>query len=174
MKKKTLVTLAVLALPAFSQTTVKEAMVNHWKVTGTFTIDVAKAMPADGYGFKPVAEEMSFGQLMAHIGAADVGTCAAVTGMQRPDEPAGIGAWRKDQKAEVDRDTAIQFLTSVFNFCNKAVESVTAEKLDAKVGNTPLTGYERFWSYFTHTAHHRGQAEVYLRLKGIKPPTYVF
>jgi uncharacterized damage-inducible protein DinB len=27
---------------------------------------------------------------------------------------------------------------------------------------------------FTDTAHHRGQAEVYLRLKNIKPPKYVF
>ena len=26
----------------------------------------------------------------------------------------------------------------------------------------------------THTAHHRGQAEVYLRVKGIKPPAYTF
>jgi uncharacterized damage-inducible protein DinB len=172
--KTTLVTFVALALPALSQTTVKDALVKHWKVTGEFTLDVAKAMPADSYGFKPVPEEMSFGQLMAHIGNADIGACAAVTGMQRPDDPAGIAAWRKDQKTDVDRDTAIQFLTTVFSFCDKAVESVTAEKLDAKVANTPLTGYERLWSYFTHTAHHRGQAEVYLRLRGIKPPTYVF
>jgi uncharacterized damage-inducible protein DinB len=27
---------------------------------------------------------------------------------------------------------------------------------------------------FTHTAHTRGQAEVYLRVKGIKPPDYRF
>ena len=26
----------------------------------------------------------------------------------------------------------------------------------------------------THMAHHRGQVEVYLRVKGIKPPTYKF
>jgi uncharacterized damage-inducible protein DinB len=173
--KRVLVTLVALSAPAFSQTTVKEALIKHWKVTGEFTLEVAKAMPAENYGFKPVPEEMSFGQVMAHIGAADVGTCSAVTGMPRPEEPAGIVAWRKDQSATpVDRDTAIQFLTTVFTFCNHAIQSVTPEQLDAKVANTPLTGYERFWSYFTHTAHHRGQAEVYLRLKGIKPPTYVF
>ena len=37
-----------------------------------------------------------------------------------------------------------------------------------------MTGFEWLWAYFTHTAHHRGQAEVYLRVKGIKPPDYVF
>ena len=172
--KPTLLTLVALALPAFSQTTVKDTLVRHWKVTGEFTLAVAKAMPAADYSFRPVPEEMSFGQVMTHIGAADIGTCAAVSGMQRPDERAKVAAWRKDQKLDIDRDTAIEYLTLVFNFCNKAIESTSWEKLDAKVGNTQLTGFERFWSYFTHTAHHRGQAEVYLRLKGIKPPDYVF
>jgi uncharacterized damage-inducible protein DinB len=172
--KPMLFTLVALALPAFSQTTVKDAMIKHWKITGAFTLKVAAAMPADGYAFRPVPEEMSFGQVMTHIGAADIGTCAAVSGMQRPDEPAKIAAWRKDQKLDIDRDTAVAYLNLVFDFCNKAIESTTAEKLDSKVGTTQLTGFERFWSYFTHTAHHRGQAEVYLRLKGITPPEYVF
>jgi len=26
---------------------------------------------------------------------------------------------------------------------------------------------------FVHVAHHRGQAEIYLRDKGIKPPSYM-
>lgn len=172
--KQTMLLLAALALPAFSQTTVKDAMMKHWKITGEFTVKVAEAMPAEGYTFRPVPEEMTFGQVMTHIGAADIGTCAAVSGMQRPDEPAAIVAWRKDQKLDIDRDTAIQYLNQVFDFCNKAIEATTPEKLDAKVGTTALTGFERYWSYFTHTAHHRGQAEVYLRLKGIKPPDYVF
>jgi uncharacterized damage-inducible protein DinB len=172
--KHTVLTLVALAAPLFSQSTVKDAMVKHWKVTGEFTLAVAKAMPATDYSFRPVPEEMSFGQVMAHIAAADIGTCAVVSGLQRPDEPAKIAAWRKDQKLDIDRDTAIEYITLTFNFCNKAIETTTWEKLDAKVGNTQLTGFERFWSYFTHTSHHRGQAEVYLRLKGIKPPEYVF
>src|SRR3954466_16223175 len=172
--KRTFLAIVVLAVPALSQTTVKDALVKHWKTTGDFTIAVAKAMPAESYGFKPEKDEMSYGQLMAHIGAADIGTCAAVSGMQRPDESAKIAAWRKDQKLDIDRDTAIEYLTLVFGFCNKAVDSLTWEKLDAKVGTSPLTGFERLWSYFTHTSHHRGQAEVYLRVKGIKPPEYVF
>jgi len=172
--KTTLFTLVALALPAFSQSTVYDALVKHWKTTGDFTIEVAKAMPAAGYAFKPEKDEMSFGQLMAHIGTADIGTCAAVSGMQRPDEPARIAAWRKDQKLDIDRDTAIEYLTMVFDFCGKAVASMTPEKLDAKTGTSPMTNFERLWSYFTHTAHHRGQAEVYLRVKGVKPPEYVF
>ena len=44
---KRLLMLAALALPAFAQTTLKDALVKHWKVTGDFTIAVAKLMPAD-------------------------------------------------------------------------------------------------------------------------------
>ena len=53
---------------------------------------------------------------------------------------------------------------------------MTPEKLDNVQGpaNRKLTGFEWLWGYFTHTAHHRGQAEVYLRVKGIKPPDYRF
>ncbi len=37
-----------------------------------------------------------------------------------------------------------------------------------------MTKFELFWGGFTHAAHHRGSADVYLRLKGIKPPEYKF
>jgi uncharacterized damage-inducible protein DinB len=36
------------------------------------------------------------------------------------------------------------------------------------------TGIEVLCWAFTDTSHHRGQAEVYLRVKNIKPPRYVF
>ena len=53
---------------------------------------------------------------------------------------------------------------------------MTAEKLDALAGpeNRKVTGFEWLWADFTHTAHHRGQLEVYLRRKGMPPPGYVF
>jgi uncharacterized damage-inducible protein DinB len=47
------------------------------------------------------------------------------------------------------------------------------EKTMTRGGNT-VSKFELLWGGFTHTAHHRGQAEVYLRLKGIKPPDYKF
>lgn len=158
-----------------AQTSVKDALVKHWKTTGEFTIAVAKLMPADGYNFRPVPEEMSFGQLMVQIAGANLNACALASGMTRPAIPEDMMKIARDEKADVDRDKAISFLSQSFDFCNEAVASMTPEKLDAVVGtNRKMTGYEWLWSYFTHTAHHRGQAEVYLRLKGIKPPAYVF
>lgn len=175
--KNILLALSLLALPAAAQTTVKDALIKHWKVTGEFTLAVASAMPADGYGFRPAAEEMSFGQLMAHIGNADANACSIASGLPRPEMKGKIAEWSKaQQKTEVDRDSAIEFLKTTFDFCNEAMKVVTPDRLDKVVGppQRNMTGYEWQWSYFTHTAHHRGQAEVYLRVKGIKPPAYQF
>ncbi len=175
MRKLLLTTLA-LALPALAQTSIKDALVKHWKTTGEFTIAVAKAMPADSYNFRPNPEEMSFGHVMAHIGQANLGACAVASGLDRPAVPAKLAALLRDEHSDVDRATAISFLQTTFDFCNRAVDSMTPAKLDAMVGpgNRKMTGYEWLWAYFTHTAHHRGQAEVYLRVKGIKPPDYTF
>ncbi len=166
---------AALALPAFAQTTLHDSLVKHWKTTGEFTIAVAQKMPADGYGFKPVPEELSFGQLIVQIAGANLNACSLASGMKGPAVPEKLSAALKDEKLTIDRDSAIQFLTETFDFCNKAVASMTPEKMDAVVGTSrKMTGFEWLWSYFTHTAHHRGQAEVYLRVKGIVPPTYTF
>lgn len=165
----------LLAASLSAQTTLHDSLVKHWKTTEDFTVAVAKMMPADSYGFKPVPAELSFGQLMVQIGAANLNACALASGMTGPAVPQNLSAALKDEKLEVEKDAAVQFLTDTFDFCNKAVASMTPEKLDAVVGKTrKMTGYEWLWSYFTHTAHHRGQAEVYLRVKGLTPPPYVF
>lgn len=172
--KRIILTLA-LAIPAFSQSTLKDSLVKHWKTTGDFTIAVAKLMPADQYGFRPVPIELSFGQLMVQIAAANLNACSLASGTKGPAAPANLMAALKDEKIDVDKDSALKFLGATFDFCNSAVSEMTPEKLDAVVGGTrKMTGFEWLWSYFTHTAHHRGQAEVYLRIKGIQPPAYVF
>jgi len=181
MKNYLLPALLAVALPAsftaLAQTTQKDVLIKHWKASGELTVAVASAMPVEGYTFRPVPEEMSFGELMAHIAAADRGACANASGLTAPALPAKISEWTKDAgKVKVDKETAVQFLKDTFAFCSTAITEMPAGRMDTVVGppNRGLTGSEWLWSYFTHTAHHRGQAEVYLRLKGVKPPTYVF
>jgi uncharacterized damage-inducible protein DinB len=175
MRKIGVALLTLLTIPALAQSTIKDSLAKHWKASGDFTIAVAKQMPAESYSFKPVPEELSFGQVVVHIARANLGACAVASGIKRPDVSATI-ADAESGKAPADKDAAIQFLSSSFDFCNQAITTMTPEKLNAVVGppTRQMTGFEWLWSYFTHTAHHRGQLEVYLRLKGIKPPDYVF
>jgi uncharacterized damage-inducible protein DinB len=175
--KTYLLTMLLVAAPALAQNSVKGALVKHWKTSTEFTVAVANAMPAESYGFRPSPAEMSFGQLMAHIAIANEGACAAASGLKRPELPPKLVAWSKDsEKVEVSKEAAVPFLQESFDFCNQAVAAITPERLDTVVGPAArnLTGFEWLFGYFTHTAHHRAQAEVYLRVKGIKPPDYQF
>jgi uncharacterized damage-inducible protein DinB len=169
--------LIAAAISAPAQTTVKDALAKHWKASGEFTLAVADAMPADGYSFRPNPVEMSFGEVMAHIALANEGACANASGLPKPGLPAALTDWSKaGLKVDVPKDVAVAFMKESFAFCDKAVAAMTPERLDTVEGPPArnLTGFEWLWAYFTHTAHHRGQAEVYLRLKGIKPPDYQF
>jgi uncharacterized damage-inducible protein DinB len=177
MKKYLFFALFVIANQSAAQTTPKDILLKHWKTSGDFTVAVANAMPSDAYTFRPTPEEMSFGELMAHIAALDRNACANASGLTPPALPTKIEEWTRDTaKVDVEKETAIQFIKESFEFCNKAITEMPVSRMDSIVGppNRNLTGFEWLWSYFTHTAHHRGQAEVYLRLKGIKPPLYAF
>src|ERR1700735_721820 len=49
---------SVLDMPEF---------VHDWQISKQFTLEMANAMPADLYSFKPNPEEMTFGEQMIHI-----------------------------------------------------------------------------------------------------------
>src|SRR5579864_1153007 len=120
---KRLLLLSALVIPAFAQSSVKDAMVKHWKTSADFTMAVVKAMPAADYGFKPVPAELSFSEVVVQIGAANLGACANASGMPRPAVPAKITEATK-AKQDVDKETAVKFLSDTFDFCNQAVASM--------------------------------------------------
>ncbi len=104
--------LSILAVPALAQSTIKDALVKHWKTSGDFTIAVAKLMPADSYGFKPVPEELSFSQVVIQVAGANLNACANASGSKRPDIPKPIMD-ALNGKGEVDKDTIRQFLSKI-------------------------------------------------------------
>ena len=68
----------------------------------------------------------------------------------------------------------MKLLQDSFNYCTPLIRGLTDEQLSAK-HNSPdgtLTGREVLLALYIHVAHHPGQAEIYLRDKGIKPPSY--
>src|SRR5450432_3378820 len=115
--------LAVLlaAFPLLAQTSdndpVKDALVKHWKISGDFTVAVAEKMPAADYGFRPVPEELSFGQLMIQIAVANVGACANASGMTRPPTPPELTKALRDEKINANKADAVKYLRDTFDFC---------------------------------------------------------
>ena len=166
--------LAAFAIPAVEAQGL-DTFRKHWKLSGEFTLDVAKTMPAENYTFKPNDEEMDFGRVMIHIGMANNNAFAIFGGKDNPTPQALIGKY-KDPKSTFKKEEVIGFLTDSFAFADKVLEAGENSRLNMTLcpENRKMLGVEWIWSYFTHTAHHRGQAEVYMRVKNVKPPAYRF
>ena len=133
-----------------------------------FTLQVADAMPADGYTFKPKPEMRSYGELMGHIATNNAFYISRFRGGELPDN--------LRPPKEFDKDTVKAYLTASFDFCIDIFKGLADEALDksypGRPNTPPATGWDWVLHSFIHTAHHRGYAEVYLREKGITPPRY--
>jgi uncharacterized damage-inducible protein DinB len=127
-------------------------------------VKMAEKMPEENYTFKPTPDIRAFGQLVGHIADSQARTCSAVKG----GEPKAVNAASKTSKADL-----VAALKESFVICDAAYESLTdataAEmiktargqrtKLGALVGNT------------VHDNEEYGYMSVYLRLKGVVPPS---
>ncbi|HET7108943.1 MAG TPA: DinB family protein [Candidatus Acidoferrum sp.] len=135
----------------------------HFEALRKLSIEVAEAMPAKEYGFRPHPESMDFGALMAHIATTNYQFCA---GLKDADTPA--------LPTPTEKGAVVKFLTDSFAYCGEVIPKLTEEQL-TKAHNSPdgnLPGREILLAMYVHVAHHRGQAEIYLRDKGIRPPSY--
>jgi uncharacterized damage-inducible protein DinB len=135
----------------------------HFSALSQLSIAVANAMPAEKYGFRPHPESMNFGELMSHIASTNYQFCAGLKDAAPPALPLPSG-----------KDAVVKFLSDSFEYCSAVINHLTEEQLNA-VHNSPdgrLPGREVLLAMYVHVAHHRGQAEIYLRVNGIKPPGY--
>lgn len=135
----------------------------HFEALRKLSIAVAEAMPAKEYGFRPHAESMDFGALISHIATTNYQFCA---GLKDGDTPA--------LPSPTEKEAVVKFLSDSFAYCGEVIPRLTEEQL-TKAHNSPdgrLPGREILLAMYVHVAHHRGQAEIYLRDRGIRPPSY--
>jgi len=166
MKPLILISLALLASTSYAaDSKFAEEFGKRWAKTRPLAIGVAEAMPPVQYAFRPDPGSMSFAEQVAHVAQTNYAFCAGLKDTAPPPDPSGA-----------DKDALVKFLTDSFDYCSTAIESITAEQMDRPHSSPDgrLNGRELLLALYVHLAHHRGQEEVYLRIKGIKPPQYVF
>jgi uncharacterized damage-inducible protein DinB len=142
-----------------------EVLVKHWQTSKEFTLAVIDKMPDDQFSFKAAAPEMGFGQMASHIADANMSYCSSAVG----EKPPAKGS-------DFTKSAVLKHISDSFDFCIAGIRKMDEAALMKTVGEGPRqsTPFERYWGAFTHTAHHRAQLEVYLRLKNIQPPDYKF
>ncbi len=130
------------------------------RIRGNF-VKAAEKMPEEAYSFKPVPEVESFGQRIAHI-TNQIRSCSAINGAPKQPE-AG-----KTSKADL-----VAGLKASFDECDKAWEGTTeANAFDMIAGGRGQQA--RLGILIGNTIHANevyGAMGVYMRLKGIVPPS---
>jgi len=135
----------------------------HFGALSQLSIAVAQAMPADQYAFRPHPESMTFGELMTHIAVTNFQFCAGLQDSAAPEMPKAA-----------EKESVVKLLSDSFTYCGEVIPKLTEEEL-SKAHDSPdgrLPGREILLAMYVHVAHHRGQAEIYLRDKGLRPPSY--
>lgn len=162
---------ATTIAPAFSQELsgagdIKAVVLKHLKTSEEFTVKVAEAMPESNYEFKLTPDQMSFGGQITHL----------TTGMLHYLAPFSTGTAAAAKPASTKKADIIAFVKTSFDQEIGEVSKLTPEDFTKtfKMGNRSMSGMELIIGMFVHTAHHRSAAEMYLRVKGVTPPTYEF
>jgi uncharacterized damage-inducible protein DinB len=136
----------------------------HFGALSQLSVAVAQAMPPDQYPFRPHPESMTFGELMSHMATTNYQFCAGLKDAATPALP-----------SPTSKDAIVKLLSDSFDYCNQMIPTLTEAQVsqahDSPDGHLP--GREILLAMYIHVAHHRGQAEIYLRDKGIKPPSYM-
>ena len=124
---------------------------------------MAKKMPEENYSFKPTPDIRTFGQLVAHVADAQMRACSAVKGEQKQANAAS-----KTSKADL-----VAALKESSAECDAAFESVTdanaTEVIAAGRGKRSRLG--ALIGTVVHDNEEYGYMAVYLRLKGVVPPS---
>ena len=166
MKPLIIVSLALLSATSYaSDSNFAAEFGKRWTRTRPLAVGVAQAMPPVQYDFRPDPGSMTFGEQIAHVAQTNFAFCAGLKDTPPPADPSAT-----------DKDALVKYLADSFDYCSTAIGSVTPEQME-RVHSSPdgrFNGRELLLALYVHMSHHRGQQEVYLRIKGIPPPQYVF
>lgn len=146
---------------------IKAHMIADWERAKAYTKEYLDAMPEEGMGFKPTPDIRSFAEQMLHMSQGTIGLIVSGTGAT----PIFQGKSLEKMDELKTKSALTQVVMQAYDFAIGSIRNLDASKLSnvVKRGNYEVTQYGWLNKAFEHQTHHRAQATIYLRLKGIKP-----
>jgi uncharacterized damage-inducible protein DinB len=140
-------------------------LMDHWKKSKDLTLKMADAMPAENYDYVPFPMARAFGAELQHLAQAEAFYLGRLGKGAAPMPP---------PQGDVTKATTVKYLTAVYDWSIGVVGQLTAADFNKSFGNgkQAAVGLELLYQAMIHTAHTRGYGEMYLRIKGVVPPTY--
>jgi uncharacterized damage-inducible protein DinB len=133
-------------------------------------VEAAEKMPAADYAFKPTPDVRSFGQLVGHLANGNFYFCAQAKGEASPS--------KENFERGADKDAILKGLTDSLTYCDGVYNETTdanfnqAMKVAAPGGVSAQASRGSVLVFNTaHNNEHYGNVIVYLRLKGLVPPS---
>ena len=129
--------------------------------------EAAEKMPEADYSFKPTPEMRPFSQLVAHVALAQFGSCSLLKG--------SADAHHDDKEENIKtKSEALTLLKASTALCDEVFANISDQNLVEMIAMPP-NGEMAKGLLVTGTNSHGnemyGTMAVYLRLKGIVPPT---
>jgi len=133
-------------------------------------LKLAEKMPAEYYTFRPTPEVETFGRRLAHIADANMSVCTGLNGERKP-----LGAASKTAKADL-----VAALKESFAYCDTVFDALTdqtaQERVSSRLGGPfppdPMRSrLATLYNLVRHSNEMYGYMAVYMRLKGVVPPT---
>lgn len=143
-------------------------MLADWQRAKDYTKEYLDAMPEDGYGYKPTPEVRSFAEQMLHLANANFNFSAAASGKANPYQ--GKNLEKMDEMKTKAGLTKV--VMESYDFAMDALKGMNDSQMgeSVKIFGRDMTKELAFAKAFEHQTHHRGQATVYIRMRGVKPP----
>jgi uncharacterized damage-inducible protein DinB len=134
---------------------------------GKKLVDLAQAMPADKYSWRPAPGVRSVGEVYVHIVAGN-STLPSFLGAPRME-----GVSRDSEKTVTDKAKIVELLKKSIDHARAAAAGVTDADLDKKVktfGDREMTERQVLFRILNHMHEHLGQSIAYARSNGVTPP----
>lgn len=133
--------------------------------------EAAEKMPADEYGFRATPQLRTFGQIIGHLVSANYYFCAQAAGEKSPATA--------DYEQITNKDALVKALHESLAYCDRVyaattdanfMQPVQIAHVDGKGSNDTVRGAVLMYN-IAHNNEHYGNLAVYMRLKGLVPPS---
>ena len=159
--------LAQTPAPAPQTFTLSGNMVQGYQNIQRNLLEAAEKMPEADYSFRPTAQIRPFGELVAHVALSQFGTCAALKGDEAPPH--------KEDKEDAVRSKSelVALFKESTAYCDPVLTSLKDEDLPVltKAGHNQAAKGLFLAGTVAHGNEMYGTMSVYLRLKGLVPPS---
>lgn len=151
------------------ETSISCDLIDNWKRAKAFTLQYLEAMPGEFYDFQPTPDILPFAHEFLHVACVNYRYAAMIAG----------GNDCSDYDT-VYKDPNLQSRDQVIAFVMDSYDTMIARLMEEE--DLSETTYYYRWTCskeclalkgFEHQSHHRGKTAIYLRLKGIKPPSHM-